>query len=96
MPQLRRSNSRAIIDNGQGHELTLIPTTRKPAEDFCPVANRLSFKVNDNRKAVAHAGKALVSSQSERNIENLRRNKEYLANSRASLMDHLLTCETCK
>ncbi|QIN94730.1 hypothetical protein PP460_gp072 [Streptomyces phage Muntaha] len=95
MPQLRSSNRRAIVDNGQGHELTVLPKTRKSTENFCPVANRLTYKVNDNRRAVVQAGRAVVKCGSERNINSLNRCKSFLEDSRAELMNHLLTCETC-
>lgn len=96
MAQLRTHNRRVTIDNGQGHELTVVPKTRKPAEDYCPVANRLAYKVTDNRKAVATAGRSVVRFESAKNIETLARCKEYLANSREALMNHLLTCDDCK
>ncbi len=96
MAQLRSSNNRSIIDDGRGHELLVLPKTRKPAEDFCPVANRLVYKLSDERRTVAHAGRAVVRCQSERNIDNLNRAKTYLEERKASLMNHLLTCETCK
>lgn len=95
MAQLRSSNRRVTIDNGRGHELTVLPKTRKPADNFCAVANRLTLNVTDARRGVAAAGRDVVRFQSERNIAQLARCKEFLDNHRATLMNHLLTCETC-
>lgn len=95
MAQLRTRSRRATIDNGHGHELTVLPKTRKPADDFCSVHHRLTIKVNDARREVAVAGKFVVKSQSQRNIAALERCKKFLNDRREDLMTHLLTCETC-
>ncbi|AVD99365.1 hypothetical protein SEA_BILLNYE_193 [Streptomyces phage BillNye] len=96
MAQLRRSNRRATFENCQGHEIPTIPVSRKPTEDFCPVHQRMMVKLADAKARVRHAGKIVVSRASEENIATLTTAKAGVKEMNSRIMEHLLSCETCK
>lgn len=96
MAQLRRSNRRGSYENCQGHEITVLPATRKPAEDFCQAHHAMMVKMTDQRHRIRFAGKKVVQRASQANIDILKAEKDNLTRQKEMLMAHIITCEACK
>ena len=94
MPQLRSSNRRVIVDDGRGHELPILPKTRKPIED-CVQHTRCKLDVADAQAALRFAGKAVSRGQTEITLRKYEFARKWVSETKQRLMEHLLTCETC-